>query len=56
MMQCQNKAEWLTLCEQAAVEQNPQKLLELVREINRFLAEKQKRLDKNVGISNSDDQ
>jgi hypothetical protein len=35
---------WKELCAQAAVEQDPQKLLELVREINRLLDEKQERL------------
>ena len=34
----------MQLCEQAAVEQDPKKLLELVREINRMLEEKQGRL------------
>ena len=39
-----NKNEWRKLCEQAAVEQDPQKLLELAREINRMLEEKEQRL------------
>ena len=39
------KAErWRTLCEQAAKEQDPEKLLELVQEINRMLEEKEQRL------------
>lgn len=45
-MQGQEKADWMRLCEQAAVEQDPQKLLKLVQEINRLLSEKQDRLDK----------
>jgi hypothetical protein len=39
-----DKARWMELCEQAAVEQDPKKLLELVTEINRLLEEKEKRI------------
>jgi hypothetical protein len=40
-----DKAErWRHLCEQAAVEQNPDKLLTLVKEITQLLDEKQQRL------------
>ena len=43
----QDKAErWKELCAQAAVEQNPQKLLELTREINDLLLGKQRRLER----------
>lgn len=38
---------WRMLCEQAAKEQDPQKLMELVAEIDRLLAEKQTRLVQN---------
>jgi hypothetical protein len=41
----QDKERWHELCEQAAVEQDRDKLIELVREINRLLDEKQKRID-----------
>jgi hypothetical protein len=34
----------MELCEKAAVEQDPQKLMELVHEINRLLLEKEKRI------------
>jgi hypothetical protein len=37
---------WKKLCEQASIEQDPKKLLELVKEINDLLAKKQNRLDK----------
>ena len=37
---------WVRLCKQAAVEQDPKKLLELTDEINRLLKEKEERLDK----------
>jgi hypothetical protein len=35
---------WRTLCEQAALEQDPSKLLKLVEEINQLLDSKEKRL------------
>jgi hypothetical protein len=38
------KERWVVLCEQAAVEKDPDKLLELIREINRLLAERDARL------------
>jgi hypothetical protein len=37
----QNKEEWLRLCEKAAVEQDPEKLLALTREICRLLRERE---------------
>jgi len=36
---------WKTLCEDAANEQDPQRLLELVKQINDLLEEKQLRLN-----------
>jgi hypothetical protein len=39
-----DKEHWMELCRQAAVEQDPKKLLLLVTEINRLLAEKQGRV------------
>jgi hypothetical protein len=38
------KERWMTLCEQAAVEQDTQKLMALIQEINRLLEEKEQRL------------
>jgi len=35
---------WKELCAEAAIEQDPQRLLELVKEINRLLEEKEARL------------
>jgi hypothetical protein len=35
---------WRRLCEQAAIEQDPLKLMRLVTEINRLLLEKEERL------------
>lgn len=43
-----NRERWRELCEQAAVEQDPQRMLELIREINRLLEEKQARLNGKV--------
>jgi hypothetical protein len=37
--------DWKQLCEQAAVEQDPQKLLELTEKINELLLGKQQRLN-----------
>lgn len=40
-MQGKTKKAWMHVCEQAAIEQDPDKLLELVKEINRVLEEKE---------------
>jgi hypothetical protein len=48
----QAKERWLELCEQAAAEQNPQKLMDYVAEIDRLLEEKT-RLANAPGISSS---
>jgi hypothetical protein len=43
-MQGENAERWRKLCGQAAIEQDPDKLMELIREINRLLDEKEQRL------------
>lgn len=43
-MQGENKEKWLSLCAQAAVEQDPDRLMTLVEEISRLLDEKQQRV------------
>jgi hypothetical protein len=43
-MQGKSKELWKQFCEQAAVEQDPDKLIRLVAEINRMLEEKEHRL------------
>jgi hypothetical protein len=43
-MQGETGERWRKLCEQAAVEQDPEKLLELTNEITRLLDEKEARL------------
>lgn len=40
-MQGKTKEMWIRFCEQAAIEQDPEKLLELVKEINRILEERE---------------
>jgi hypothetical protein len=45
-MQGKTKERWLELCEQATVEQDTQKLMALIAEINRLLEEKEQRLKK----------
>jgi hypothetical protein len=46
VMQGKVKEQWMQLCEQAAVEQDAEKLLALVNEINRMLDEKDRRLQR----------
>jgi len=41
----QNREEWFRLCEQAAVETDARKMLELISEINGRLLAKKNRLD-----------
>ena len=43
-MKGEAKERWLHLCELAANEEDPEKLVELVSEINRILEEKEQRL------------
>ena len=40
----EKKEKWFELCEQAAVEQDPEKLMALVRQINALLDQKEQRL------------
>jgi hypothetical protein len=42
----ENTERWKQLCEEAAKEQDPRRLLELTREINDLLLGKQRRLDR----------
>jgi hypothetical protein len=43
-MQGKVKEDWMELCEQAAVEQDTNRLLELIRAINTMLEKKEERL------------
>ena len=42
-----DKERWLQLCEQAVVEQDPERLMKLVDEINQLLMEKEEHLKAN---------
>jgi len=43
-MRGETRELWMTLCEQAGVEQDPVRLLELVKQINDLLEEKETRM------------
>jgi hypothetical protein len=45
-VQDEAKEHWINLCVQASIEQDPDELIRLIREINNFLEEKQLRLSK----------
>ena len=47
-MQGETKERWIQLCEQAASEQDSQKLIKLIDEIFRLLEEKRSRVSKKV--------
>jgi hypothetical protein len=40
-----SQERWMQLCEQAAMEQDTERLIDLVEEINRMLDEKEQRLE-----------
>jgi hypothetical protein len=50
-MQGKVKERWEQLCEQAAVETDSEQLIELIRDINRILYEKEQRLKANSKAS-----
>ena len=43
-MNGKTKERWMELCELATTEQNPKKMVELIRQINELLEEKENRL------------
>ncbi len=43
-MKGEKRERWMQLCEQAANEQDPEKLMDLVRQIDALLQEKEDRL------------
>jgi hypothetical protein len=45
---------WMHLCEQAAVEQDPDKLMDLIKQINHLLEEKERRLKVESSFSDTD--
>jgi len=50
----ERKERWMQLCEQAANEQDPDKLMELIAEINRLLEQKERRLRGNPPGTDND--
>jgi hypothetical protein len=44
----EKKEIWMHLCERAATEQDPDKLMELIKQINDLLEEKERRLKGNA--------
>jgi hypothetical protein len=52
-MQGEIKERWQKLCEQAAIEQDPERLMLLINEINQLLEEKDRRLRRQRAQSNS---
>jgi len=53
-MEGETRERWQELCEQAANEQDPQKLMELIRETNVLLEEKEKCLHQpKVGVQSA---
>lgn len=47
-MNGEKRESWMLLCEQAAQEQDPSKLMKLVKEITRLLDEKQQRVNEGL--------
>jgi hypothetical protein len=52
-MRGENRERWLKLAEEAATEQDPVRMLELITEINRLLLEKEERLVRNHSTDNN---
>ena len=53
-MKGEKREIWMHLCEQAAVEQDPNKLMDLIKQINQLLEEKELRLKGNLNSPNRD--
>ena len=53
-MKGEKREIWMHLCEQAAVEQDPDKLMDLIKQINQLLEEKERRLKGNLKSPNGD--
>lgn len=50
-MKGEKKEIWMRLCERAVVEQDPDKLMDLIKQINQLLEEKERRLKESRGQS-----
>jgi hypothetical protein len=53
-LQGEKREIWMHLCEQAAVEQDPDKLMDLIKQINQLLEEKERRLKGESSFSDPD--
>ena len=53
-MQGETKEHWVDVCERAATEQDPERLMMLIKELNDLLTQKQERLQKNRPRSKSE--
>jgi hypothetical protein len=53
-MSTEYKQEWMRLCELASKEQDPEKLMELVREITRLLEERETAIRARKSTSEAD--
>jgi hypothetical protein len=53
-MSTEHKQEWMRLCELASKEQDPEKLMELVREITRLLEERETAIKARKSTSEAD--
>ena len=53
-MKGEKREIWMHLCEQAAVEQDPDKLMDLIKQINQLLEEKERRLKGEASFSDTD--
>ena len=53
-MKGEKREIWMHLCEQAAVEQDPDKLMDLIKQINQLLEEKERRLKGESSFSDPD--
>ena len=53
-MKGEKREIWMHLCEQAAVEQDPDKLMDLIKQINQLLEEKERRLKGESSVSQTD--
>ena len=51
-MKGEKKEIWMHLCEQAAIEQDADKLMDLIKQINQLLEEKELRLKRNLNDPN----
>ena len=51
----EQRERWMQLCEQASTEQDPEKLMKLIAEINRLLEAKERRLRQNSPAPKSAD-